>query len=275
MRVRFTDDEVFDFPYGDRYWSSILLRRRNYEKEIATVLSAFAEEPFVFIDCGANYGYWSVRVSGQSFGHHRVIAIEAAPDTCQWLQRNARSNGNRFVALNRAISAASGEMVTLYGDKHEARSIVEGEGGPPIGTVETISLDKLLEREELATADRIILKLDVEGAEIAAMDGGKQMLDRDLLIAYEDHGGDRTHRVSAHFKDQLGMRLYYVENGRAHQLGDIRQLDSLKVSRRFAYDFFATRSPFWIERMDRLVARPAGSQPCAFRLRQSISHFEG
>ena len=55
------------------------------------------------------------------------------------------------------------------------------------------------------------------------------------------------------------MRLYYVENGRARELGDIRQLDSLKVSRRFGYDFFATRSPFWIERMDRLVAPPAAT----------------
>jgi hypothetical protein len=106
----------------------------------------------------------------------------------------------------------------------------KAKGGRPIGTVETISLDKLLEREELATADRIILKLDVEGAEIAAMEGGKRILDRDLLIAYEDHGGDRAHSVSAHFKDQLGMRLYYVENGRARELGDIRKLDSQGLS---------------------------------------------
>lgn len=259
VRVRFTSDELFDFPYGDRYWSQILPRRGDYEKEIATVLSAFAGEPFLFIDCGANYGYWSVRVSGQSFGHQRVIAIEAAPDTFQWLQRNARNNSNRFVALNRAISATPGEMVTLYGEKHEARSIVEGEGGPAIGTVETISLDKLLEREELATADRIVLKLDVEGAELAALEGGKRMLDRDLLIAYEDHGSDRAHSVSAYLKDQLGMRLYYVENGRARELNDFRKLDSLKASRRFGYDFFASRSPFWIERMARLAAGSSGS----------------
>ena len=51
-------------------------------------------------------------------------------------------------------------------------------------------------------------------------------LDVKLTVAFRfgDEPGDRAHTVSAHFKDQLGMRLYYVENGRARELGDIRKL---------------------------------------------------
>lgn len=251
VHIRFPDASIFAFPYGDRYWSVLLPRGRAYAKEIEDALAALADEPFAFVDCGANYGYWSVLLSGERFGRRPTIAVEAAPDTYGWLTRNAAINSGRFATLNRAVSARSGETVQLYGAKHEARSIA-GEGAP-VAEVETIALDDLLERPELALSERIVLKLDVEGAEEAALEGARRMLDRDVLLVYEEHGSDRSHALSAHLREQLGMRLFAAEAGRVRELSGLAELDSIKRSRRWGYDFFATRSAYWTERLQRLA----------------------
>lgn len=253
VRIRFADGDGFEFPYGDRYWSTMVRRGRVYEEGIESVLAAVADVDFAFVDCGANYGYWSVRVSGGGFGAHPTVAIEAAPDTFAWLERNLAVNGGRFVAMNRAVGARSGDTVAIYGAKHEARTTV-GEGGPRLAEVKTIALDDVLLIPEIASAGRIVVKLDVEGAEIAALQGGKRMLERDVLIAYEDHGSDRAHCVSRHLTHDLGMQLYAVEEGPVRRVTDLAELDAFMTNRRWGYDFFATRSPFWGERLDRIAA---------------------
>ena len=255
VRLRFPDRTSFDFPYGDPYWSTLLRAGRVYERGIEFLLGEIADEDFVFVDCGANYGYWSARISGPQFGSHAAIAIEAAPDTFEWLRRNCTANGDRFAILNRAISASSGERVSLFGAKHEARSVVSS-GGAAVGEVETISLDRLLDRDELRSAARIVLKLDVEGAELEALRGGARMLERDVLLIYEDHGSDRSHAVTRHVKAEAGMRVFAATGHNVWEVRDLGELDAVKVSRRWGYDFFATRSPFWITRMESLMSSP-------------------
>ncbi len=214
-------------------------------------MATLAAEPLAFVDCGANYGYWSALLSGERFGRRPTIAIEAAPDTYSWLARNAALNGGRFATLNRAVSSRSGETVRLYGAKHEARSI--SGGGEPVAEMETIALDDLLDRPELAASESIVLKLDVEGAEKAALEGARRMLEREALLIYEEHGTDRSHALSAHLRDDLGMRLFAAEASRVRELGGLAELDSIKRSRRWGYDFFATRSHYWIARLQGLA----------------------
>lgn len=247
VRVRLDDDCVFEMPYGDRYWSLLLLRSAKYEADVRGVIEAVATVDYAFIDCGANFGYWSVLVSGQRLGSHPAVAIEAAPDTYQRLRRNAAANGERFATLNRAVSDRSGLTVPLYGTKHEARSVVaDGGGGTPVARVETLALDDLLGRPELSAGQPIMLKLDVEGAEVAAMAGAPRLLDRDLLVVYEDHGADRGHAASAHFARTLGMRLFAIDHNRGIEIGALEELSAIKRHRWFGYNFFATRSPLWI-----------------------------
>ena len=51
---------------------------------------------YTLLDCGANYGYWSVLVSSKPFGSHKAIAIEPSGQNYPKLANNARVNGNRF-----------------------------------------------------------------------------------------------------------------------------------------------------------------------------------
>lgn len=253
VRIRLADDAVFEMPYGDGYWGVLLPYGAWYEDDVHAVMLALKDVDYAFVDCGANYGYWSALVSSAPFGAHQAIAIEAAPDTFAWLERNAAANASRFVALNRAIAAHSGDSVTIYGGKHEARSMVGDAGARGIGTVSTLALDDLLFQPQLAEASRIVLKLDVEGVEVPALEGAKQMLRRDVLISYEDHGSDHQHAISAHLMDGLDMSVFVTGRSGTRRIKDLHEIGRIKTNRRRGYNFFATRSSFWLHEMGRIV----------------------
>ena len=48
----------------------------HYENELELLFQDSADVDYTLLDCGANYGYWSVLVSSKPFGSHKAIAIE-------------------------------------------------------------------------------------------------------------------------------------------------------------------------------------------------------
>src|SRR3954465_14102759 len=76
IAIRLNPDAVFEFPYGDGYWSKLLNRTFSYEDELEMLFRDSVDVDYTLLDCGANYGYWSVLVSSAPYGAHKAIAIE-------------------------------------------------------------------------------------------------------------------------------------------------------------------------------------------------------
>src|ERR1044072_3480953 len=192
IAVRLNDDAVFEFPYGDGYWSKLLNRSFRYETELELLFQNSADVDYTLLDCGANFGYWSVLVSSAPYGSHRAIAGEPASQHFAKLANNAAINGNRFELMKCAIGAARG-TARLSGTKHEALSIAgDGADGEE---VPVIALDDLIDDGRISPAGKYLVKLDVEGAEIAAIKGATRLLQGDCAILCEEHGNDRSHSV--------------------------------------------------------------------------------
>ena len=194
IQVKLNPDALFEFPYGDGYWSKLLNRTYHYEDELELLFKDSADVDYTLLDCGANYGYWSVLVSSKPFGSHKAIAIEPSGQNFPKLANNARINGNRFEAMKCAIGAARG-TARLSGTKHEAFSIAgdqsDGEEVP------VLALDNLLDDGKVAPGGKYLIKLDVEGVEIEAMKGGARLMQGDSVLLCEEHGNDpRAHRVA-------------------------------------------------------------------------------
>jgi hypothetical protein len=52
----------------------------------------------------------------------------------------------------------------------------------------------------------------------------------------------------------LGMQVFWLGREEpATKILDVKQMDAIKRSRRFGYDFAASKSPFWIERLNAMV----------------------
>lgn len=253
IAIRLNEDATFEFPYGDGYWSKLLDRSYHYEDELELLFRHSVDVDYTLLDCGANYGYWSVLVTSKPFGAHKAIAFEPSSDNFAKLANNAKVNGSRFEALKCAIGAAKG-TARLSGTKHEAFSIAGGTVGGE--EVPVMALDDLLAEGRVAPGGKYLIKLDVEGVEIDAIKGGTKLLAGDSVIICEEHGNDPDHTVSRYILDQTPLKLivYDPRSNRLETVTELSILDRIKVSSHIGYNVFGTSSAFWQERIAALNA---------------------
>jgi FkbM family methyltransferase len=254
IAIKLNSDAVFAFPYGDGYWSKLLNRSFEYEEELELLFKASADVDYTLLDCGANYGYWSVLVSSRPFGSRKAIAVEPSSQNFAKLANNARLNGNRFEVMQSAIGAVRG-TATLSGTKHEAFSIAgDAEAGGEV--VSVLALDNLLDDGKLSPQGKYLIKLDVEGVEIEAIKGGARLLQGDSVILCEEHGNDPQHTVSRYILDQTPLKLIVHDprSNRFETVTELSILDRIKVASNTGYNVFGTASAFWENRIHSLNA---------------------
>jgi FkbM family methyltransferase len=249
IAIKLNEDATFEFPYGDGYWSKLLDRSYRYEDELELLFRHSTDVDYTLLDCGANYGYWSVLVTSKPFGSHKAIAIEPSSENFSKLANNAGVNGNRFETLKCAIGAAKG-TAKLSGTKHEKFSIA-GAAGNGFETVPVLALDDLLEEGKIARGGKYLIKLDVEGVEIDAIKGGAKLLEGDSVIMCEEHGNDPDHTVSRYILDQTPLKLIVHDplSNRLETVTELSILDRIKVSSHIGYNVFGTASAFWQQRI--------------------------
>ncbi|MBC7133725.1 MAG: FkbM family methyltransferase [Roseovarius sp.] len=226
----------FRIALGDGYWTRFALYRGPYEPEVAAVLRAAEGATPLFCDLGANKGYWTTRAAPL---FARVIAVEASAATFGALQGNAGHLRN--VTLHRAaIHARSGEVLTFV-NTHLSHASARLMGDTPAGagdrieTVTTLAIDDLVPEGVAA-----LVKLDVEGAERAAIDGAARALAQGSVLIYEDHGNDPACTVSAHLLRDGRMRLLAIEGGLV-PMPDLAAIAARKSDPFTGYNFLAAR----------------------------------
>lgn len=248
--VRLNPDAHFAIPLADGYWSRLLNRRYDYEEEIEAFLRSVADVRYSFIDCGANFGYWSVLASSQPFGRQVALAIEASPKNMVRLRANARLNGNRFRCMNAAIGAREGGFARITGQRHEAfgTALLDSREQDAIGVV---SLDSLVSDGAIDASSPTVIKLDVEGVEIEALKGAVDLLAADTVAICEDHGSDRSHGVTRYLCNATPLTVYVFDPSvsRFVLVDDLKVLDRVKRHRWVGYNVFATSSVLWHERL--------------------------
>lgn len=242
--VRLNEDAIFAIPFCDSYWSRLLNRRYDYEEEIEVFLRTAAPSRYFFVDCGANFGYWSVLASSRPFGAQGALAIEASGANARRLGRNADLNGNRFHCLNAAVASETGGFARITGERHEKFGTVQVARSEP-DCVGTVSLDGLVETGLIDASLPVVVKLDVEGVEIEALNGARSLLAGECLVICEEHGSDRTHGVSRHLMNETPLKLYTFDPSgcRFIELAELGALDRIKTHAWVGYNVFATSSP--------------------------------
>jgi FkbM family methyltransferase len=240
--VQLNEDSRFGFALEDPYWARLLARGFVYEPEVERVLRAFADLPYTFVDAGANLGYWSVLASSLELGAHRSIAVEAASQTFERLLGNCSLNTNRFECLHGAVSDQPGSVTLAISARHTGSGIAaSGEIRRVIGSevVPSVTLDDVVAEHD-AAAGPVIVKLDVEGAEVAALRGARKLPEGDALVLYEDHGKDPEAQVSA-AAIELGWTVF-VPGSQGFVPADLAAIRRFKRRPDVGYNLIACRT---------------------------------
>ena len=121
----------------------------------------------VFVDVGANMGYFTVLASRLVGDRGGVVAFEASPGTYAVLSEDVAMNRATNVrAVNKAVSDRPGTLALYSGpaDNRGATSLHAERGGRFEANVPAAPLLDLLEPDERARVR--LIKIDVEGAEL-------------------------------------------------------------------------------------------------------------
>jgi FkbM family methyltransferase len=228
----------FVFPCGDSYYSHSLLTGRNYEEDMTFLLGNIYSHAFpCFLDCGANFGYWSSAVSSQPGMEDRVVGIEPSLHALPFLRDNQVENGSRFHVESLAIWNVAGSDVGFSTNRTHASSGIAHESWNY--TVKTTTVDAIVEQLGW-NGFQVVIKLDVEGAEIAAFNGSERTSHTGSIFVYEDHGHDLECRVTD-FLLQHNWTVFFLADDHLLRIASSAQLSRLKLDPQRGYNLVAWR----------------------------------
>jgi len=133
----------------------------------------------IFIDGGAHIGLFTLVAAARAGPAGRVLAFEPAPAArCQLLQNLALSQFPWVEVSARALAECAGaRSFTAFADDSWGSSSFAPPpefGGGSVETVETTTLDAVIAEQDPARIR--LVKLDLEGAEYAALQGAPRLL---------------------------------------------------------------------------------------------------
>ena len=153
-----------------------------------------------FVDVGANIGSYTLRMA-KKYPKNKIIAIEAHPDNYSALLKNIQLNSfDNITAINKAVADHQGN-IDMYERYHSGThlgtdlySISDSfihpsnivKPGSNVIKVECDTLDNMLS----ICNDSMVLKIDIEGAEVMALQGAKSIFQRVRRIIVEIHGNN-------------------------------------------------------------------------------------
>ncbi len=136
---------------------------------LKSVIEEKSEQPFIFLDVGANVGLYSLYVNAyarQADCDAQIIAIEPGVETCARLEANIAANQANIQIIRAAISDAPGTGYLGGGEINRGEAKLSARSGE----TETVVVDTLPRIARTLGIKRIdAMKVDIEGHDLKAL----------------------------------------------------------------------------------------------------------
>lgn len=134
----------------------------------------------VVVDIGANIGYYTLQFARAVGPAGHVYAFEPEAENFELLQRNVALNRYSNVTLvNKAVSDTTGSLRFYVSENAAAHSVSDSHGATEFVDVPCLRLDEYFAGQNRAID---IIKMDVEGAELHAVEGMADLLCRNASL---------------------------------------------------------------------------------------------
>ena len=145
--------------------------------ELKTIKKFSNKNKLLFIDCGCNYGFYSLYVASLS-ERNKIISIEASKNTLNEFNRNLSLNNLKNIKFyNYAVSDSIDQNILFHESENDWESSQTHKNFKlrSESKVKSITIDSLL-KEYLLNNHIVIIKLDIEGNEIRAIKGALEIV---------------------------------------------------------------------------------------------------
>jgi len=164
-----------ELPQGFKLMGHPKMTTGHYELEETAVIEAALADADAFIDVGANIGYYSCLARSRGVP---VVAFEPSATALRFLYANLLANELRDVEVLPVGISDHVELAVLYGTGGTA-SLVPGWSRASrdyAAVIPTTTLDRVLAGRFID--DKLLIKIDIEGAEHAMLAGATQTMAR-------------------------------------------------------------------------------------------------
>jgi FkbM family methyltransferase len=194
--------------------------RGSNELPVQDAFARHVRKGDVVFDVGANVGFFSIIAAKLTGPSGSVVAFEPVHQNAGLIRRNASLNGMLNVSvIEKAVaeSAGTGELVLA---QYSGGAALSTATRPPDSTgsieVDIISIDGVVATGEVPVPQ--VVKIDVEGAELAVLRGMRETLGRDrpIVICEIDDatrtGFDRKYEACVDFLQELAYAITPLED---------------------------------------------------------------
>ena len=151
----------------------------SYEPETVELFDQILQPNDLFVDIGANIGFYSLYSAPKILPHGKVYAFEPSPDTFQVLQGNIELNQREDVIQPHcaAISDHQGEIIFLNSslNPESSRIVGDNEADDKAELIRTPCIDLDSFFDDLGFPPIKLVKIDVEGHELSVLRGMKKI----------------------------------------------------------------------------------------------------
>lgn len=160
-------------PFGFRLVGNARMEDGSFEPDETRLLQRVAKDIDVFVDVGANIGYFVCLM--RSLDKH-VVAIEPLRQNLDYLFANLEENHWTDVEVLPIGLAAKPGVVEIFGGGTGASLIPSWAGASKVlhNTIPINTLDNMLGAR--FNGRRLVIKIDVEGAELGVLHGAQRTL---------------------------------------------------------------------------------------------------
>jgi FkbM family methyltransferase len=185
----------------------------SYEPSVLEAVERWVRPGMTVYDVGAHIGYVTLALAQAVGAEGRVVAFEPLPANQQRLRANLELNGlsGRVEVLPAAVGESSGSRwFQPHASVAMGRLVAEQEAPPGSFQVEVVALDDFGRGQSAWPG---LIKIDIEGGEVAALRGMRQILRAaGPVLLLEVHGAQAAQAVAEELQ-AAGYRLSRLRRG--------------------------------------------------------------
>jgi FkbM family methyltransferase len=223
--------ETFDIfvRSNDLFIGRAIEQTKQYEPYVAGQVRRILRPGHVFVDVGANIGYFTLLAAALVRPGGRVFAFEPNPDNCRLMRQSLAENAFDHVTLYEKAVAESAQQLSLSGGGADSNARLmranELAGREGLFTqVEAVTLDNVL--HDLERLD--LLKIDIEGAEPRAWLGMQNVVRKHRPVLISEYAPDLI-RVTSDVEPQSYLEKLWQEHAISiiERSGNVRPAQSV------------------------------------------------